>query len=67
MNVLDIKNYALRMIVHDFAQVVRLPQLKSLSRELLLELIQSMADTLSELSVSKSTVTYATLSLHDEL
>lgn len=48
MNVPDIKNYALRMIVHDYAQVVRLPKMRNLSRELLLDVIMAVSDILSE-------------------
>lgn len=64
MGVSDIKQHALRLIVRDFAQVVRTPQLSQLSRELLLELIAAMADTLSEVTVSRE---YASISIHDEL
>lgn len=43
MNVPDIKNYALRMIVHDFGMVGKLPKIKTLSRELLVEIIYAVA------------------------
>lgn len=49
MNVPDIKNYALSMIVRDFSQVARLPKMQTLSRDLLLEVIEAMADVLGEI------------------
>lgn len=54
MKVPDIKNYALRMIVNDYAQVVRLPKMKSLSRDLLLDVIMAVADILNEKRVSQA-------------
>ena len=53
MNVPDIKNYALRMVVHDFALVARLPKMRQLSRELLLDIINSMADVLGEVKLNQ--------------
>lgn len=44
MNVPDIKNYALRMIVHEFGMVGKLPKIKTLSRELLVEIIHAVAN-----------------------
>ncbi|XP_035780343.1 leucine-zipper-like transcriptional regulator 1 homolog [Anopheles albimanus] len=44
MNVLDIKNYALKMVVHNFSQVAKLPKMQDLSRELLLDVIMAIAD-----------------------
>lgn len=49
MNVPDIKKYALSMIVRDYSQVARLPKINDLSRELLLEIIEAMADVLAEI------------------
>lgn len=49
MNIPEIKAYALRMIVHDFSQVARLPKMKTLHRNLLLEVIQAMAEILGEI------------------
>lgn len=66
MNVLDIKQHALRMIVRDFTLVVRQPQLKSLSRELLLELIQSVAVRLADCS-TEAPKGYQSISIDDEL
>lgn len=57
MNVLDIKNYALRMIVHDFSQVARLPKMRALSRDLLLEIIAVMADVLGEIRLGHDLTT----------
>ncbi|XP_002059045.3 leucine-zipper-like transcriptional regulator 1 homolog [Drosophila virilis] len=44
----DIKDYALKLIVKDFAKVARLPKLGGLSRELLLEIIRAVADSQGE-------------------
>ncbi|GAB0088910.1 Leucine-zipper-like transcriptional regulator 1 homolog [Sergentomyia squamirostris] len=52
MNVPDIKNYALRMIVHDFPQVARLPRMRMLTRDLLLDVIMAMADILGDIRVN---------------
>lgn len=64
MNVPDIKNYALRMIVHDFPQVARLPKMKTLNRDLLLEVISAMADLLGELRLNHD---FATISINSDL
>ncbi|EDV99564.1 leucine-zipper-like transcriptional regulator 1 homolog [Drosophila grimshawi] len=44
----DIKDYALKLIVKDFAKVARLPKIAGLSRELLLEIIRAVADSQGE-------------------
>ncbi|XP_043661203.1 leucine-zipper-like transcriptional regulator 1 homolog [Drosophila teissieri] len=44
----DIKLYALKLIVKDFAKVARLPKIAGLSRELLLEIIRAVADSHGE-------------------
>ncbi|KAH8386439.1 hypothetical protein KR093_000577 [Drosophila rubida] len=44
----DIKEYALKLIVKDFAKVARLPKIAGLSRELLLEIIRAVADSHGE-------------------
>lgn len=44
----DIKEYALKLIVKDFAKVARLPKISGLSRELLLEIIRAVADSQGE-------------------
>ncbi|XP_001982443.3 leucine-zipper-like transcriptional regulator 1 [Drosophila erecta] len=44
----DIKEYALSLIVKDFAKVARLPKIAALSRELLLEIIRAKADSHGE-------------------
>ncbi|XP_068154668.1 leucine-zipper-like transcriptional regulator 1 homolog [Drosophila tropicalis] len=46
--IFDIKDYALKLIVKDFAKVARLPKIASLSRELLLEIIRAVADSQGE-------------------
>lgn len=65
MNVPDIKNYALRMVVHDFALVARLPKLRQLSRELLLDIINSMADVLGEAKLNQDLL--SSISIHSDI
>lgn len=65
MNVPDIKNYALRMVVHDFALVARLPKMRQLSRELLLDIINSMADVLGEVKLNQDLL--SSISIHSDI
>lgn len=65
MKVPDIKNYALRLIVHDFSLVARLPKMKLLSRELLLDIINSMADILGETRISQDLM--SSISIHSDI
>lgn len=65
MNVLDIKNYALRMVVHDFALVARLPKMRQLSRELLLDIINSMAEVLGEVKINQDLI--SSISIHSDI
>lgn len=65
MNVPDIKNYALRLIVHDFSLVARLPKMKLLSRELLLDIINSMAEILGESRISQDLM--SSISIHSDI
>lgn len=51
MNVPDIKNYALRMVVHNFSQVAKLPKMRLLNRELLIDVITAVAEGLAEVSI----------------
>lgn len=64
MNLPDIKNYALRMIVQDFAQVASLPKMKELSRDLLLEVIQAVGELLGEIRFNQD---FASISIHSDL
>ncbi|XP_012223748.1 leucine-zipper-like transcriptional regulator 1 isoform X3 [Linepithema humile] len=48
MQATDMKKYALNLIVHHFSKVARLPSLKQLSRELLLDILEALADERSE-------------------
>lgn len=48
----EMKRHALQMIVTDFAKVARLPKMKLLSKELLLAIIQALADGVGSVSVS---------------
>lgn len=61
MDVPDIKNYALRMIVQDYAQVVRLPKMKNLSRDLLLDVILAVAD------INEKRVSQASFCIHSDI
>lgn len=64
MNVPDIKKYALSMIVRDYSQVARLPKINDLSRELLLEIIEAMADVLAEIRFSHD---LTSISVHSDI
>lgn len=63
MNVPDIKKYALSMIVRDYSQVARLPKINDLSRELLLEIIEAMADVLAEIRIGH----FPSISVHSDI
>lgn len=65
MNVPDIKNYALEMVIRDFSLVVRLPKMKLLSRELLLDIINSMADVIGDLRLSQDLM--SSISIHSDI
>lgn len=65
MNVPDIKNYALRLIVHDFSLVARLPKMKLLSRELLLDIIAAISDILGESRISQDLM--SSISIHSDI
>ncbi|XP_065333126.1 leucine-zipper-like transcriptional regulator 1 isoform X1 [Cloeon dipterum] len=53
----DMKKYALVLIVQNFGKVARMPQLRQLSRELLLDIIDTLAEEFTDrkLSSDKST------------
>ncbi|KAK3599084.1 hypothetical protein CHS0354_024412 [Potamilus streckersoni] len=44
----DMKKHALNIIVHHFSKVARLPEIRRLSRELLLDILDAVADDMSE-------------------
>lgn len=48
MQAIDMKKYALKMIVHHFSKVARLPKMRSLSRELILDVLEALADDMAE-------------------
>ncbi|XP_012539725.1 leucine-zipper-like transcriptional regulator 1 isoform X1 [Monomorium pharaonis] len=48
MQATDMKKYALNLIVHHFSKVARLPTLRQLSRELLLDILDALADERTE-------------------
>lgn len=64
MKVPDIKKYALSMIVRDFSQVARLPKMQNLSRDLLLEVIEAMADVLGEIRFNHD---FTSISVHSDI
>ncbi|XP_046453722.1 leucine-zipper-like transcriptional regulator 1 [Daphnia pulex] len=45
---IDMKKYALNLIVHHFPKVARMPRIRSLSRELLLDVLEALADDMSD-------------------
>ncbi|PVD31376.1 hypothetical protein C0Q70_06788 [Pomacea canaliculata] len=45
---MDMKKHALNIIVHHFPKVARLPQIRRLTRELLLDVLDALADDMSE-------------------
>ncbi|XP_064620345.1 leucine-zipper-like transcriptional regulator 1 isoform X2 [Lineus longissimus] len=44
----DMKKHALNIIVHHFSKVARLPQIRRLNRDLLLDIVDALADDMSE-------------------
>lgn len=65
MNVPDIKNYALRMVVHDFSMVARLPKMRQLTRELLLDIINAMAEIMGECKINQDLM--SSISIHSDI
>lgn len=61
MNVPDIKSYALRMIVHDFGMVGKLPKIKTLSRDLLLDIINAVSDVMGETRLSQDMISHLSI------
>lgn len=62
--VYDIKEHALKLIVKEFSTVARLPKMSTLSRELLLEIIQAVADAHGEVLMSND---LSSISINTEL
>lgn len=60
---MDMKKHALNIIVHHYPKVARLPQVRRLSRELLLDIIDALAD---EMSDSRLCPDVSSLSLSDD-
>ncbi|KAL3266795.1 hypothetical protein HHI36_010949 [Cryptolaemus montrouzieri] len=48
MQATDMKKYALDLIVHHFTKVAKLPKLKNLSKELILDILLALANDMSE-------------------
>ncbi|XP_044749089.1 leucine-zipper-like transcriptional regulator 1 [Coccinella septempunctata] len=48
MQASDMKKYALDLIVHHFTKVAKLPKLKNLSKELILDILMALANDMSE-------------------
>jgi hypothetical protein len=44
----DMKKYALNLIVRHFPKVAPLPRMRTLSRELLLDILKALADDMTE-------------------
>lgn len=59
-----IKKYALSMIVREFTKVARLPKMQSLKKNLLLEILEAMADVLGELRFSND---LSAISVHSDI
>ncbi|KAL4224359.1 Leucine-zipper-like transcriptional regulator 1 [Mactra antiquata] len=53
----DMKKHALSIIVHYFPKVAKLPQISQLSRELLLDILQAIADDMSDTHISQDMTT----------
>ncbi|XP_052124024.1 leucine-zipper-like transcriptional regulator 1 homolog [Frankliniella occidentalis] len=47
MQAIDMKKYSLRLIVKYFPKVIKMPKIRSLSRELLLDIMEALADEMS--------------------
>lgn len=48
MQAIDMKKYALSLIVHHFTKVAKLPRLRMLSKELILDILLALANEMSE-------------------
>lgn len=48
MSANDMKKYALRLIVQNFSKVARLSKMKTLTRELLLDILEALAVEMSD-------------------
>jgi leucine-zipper-like transcriptional regulator 1 len=57
INVPEIKNHALRLIVHEFSLVAKLPKMKTLSRELLLDIINAISEMMGDSRISHDMMT----------
>ncbi|XP_041348005.1 leucine-zipper-like transcriptional regulator 1 [Gigantopelta aegis] len=57
---MDMKKHALDIIVHHFPKVARLPQMRRLSRDLLLDVVDALADEMSESRLCQD-MSYASL------
>lgn len=49
MQATDMKKYALDLIVHHFTKVARLPRLRILSKELILDILMALANDMSDM------------------
>lgn len=48
MQAMDMKKYALSLIVHHFTKVAKLPKLRSLSKELILDILIALANDMND-------------------
>ncbi|XP_018330195.1 leucine-zipper-like transcriptional regulator 1 [Agrilus planipennis] len=63
MQATDMKKYALDLIVHHFIKVARLPRLKQLSKELILDILMALAN---DMSAPKTCQDLSTISLNSD-
>ena len=63
----DMKKRALNLIVHHFPKVATLPRIKSLSRELLLDILQALAEDMAENSRMVQDMSYVSINNSDPL
>ncbi|CAG7833679.1 unnamed protein product [Allacma fusca] len=58
----DMKKYALNLITHNFPKVCRLPKMRSLNRELLLDIMEALADEMGDAKLCRD---MSSTSLHN--
>lgn len=56
VNVPDVKNYALKLIVREFSQIANLPKMRSLNRELLLDILDAIANFLGKVRMPQDLI-----------
>lgn len=67
MHVSDIKDHALQIVVHNFNQVIKQPKMQNMSRELLLEILMAIADSVGVEGLNRAlNQDMAAISIHSE-